>query len=81
MPALVDDCAAQYDWVLLNAPAMSLLPEDQVLVRLTQGVVFVIGASTSFPMVEGAIAELGRDCIVGTVLVGFEERFPPPATR
>ena len=81
MPALVDDCAAHYDWVLLNAPAMSLLTESQVLARLTQGVVFVIGASTSFPIVENAIAEFGRDRIVGTVLLGFEERFPPPSTR
>jgi Mrp family chromosome partitioning ATPase len=81
MPALVDDCAARYDWVLLNAPALSLLPEDPVLARLTQGVVFVIGASTSFPMVENAMAELGRESIVGTLLVGVEERFPPPPTR
>jgi Mrp family chromosome partitioning ATPase len=77
MPALVDDCAALYDWVLLNAPATSLLPEDQVLTRLTQAVVFVIGASTSFPIVESAIAELGRESIIGTVLVGTEEKFPP----
>jgi Mrp family chromosome partitioning ATPase len=79
MPALVDDSAKRYDWVLLNAPAMSRLPESQVLLRVAQGVVFVVGASTSFPRVEAAIEELGRECIIGTVLVGVDERFLPPA--
>jgi hypothetical protein len=49
-----------------------------LVARLVQGVVFVIGAnSTPFPLVERAIADLGRECIIGTVLNGVEERAIP----
>jgi Mrp family chromosome partitioning ATPase len=81
MPALIDDCAGRYDWVLLNAPPTSLLPDAQVLVRLTRGIVFVLGASTSFPIAENAISEIGREFIIGRVLVGFEEHLPTSLTR
>jgi len=67
-----------FDWVLLDTPPVGLLPDAQLLARLTQAVVFVIGAgSTPFPVVEKAIAELGRECIIGTVLTGLEERSIP----
>lgn len=75
MRVLLDECAARFDWVLLDTPPVGLLPDAQLLARLTQAVVFVIGArSTPFPVVEKAIAELGRECIIGTVLNGLEER-------
>jgi len=75
MRVLLDECAARFDWVLLDTPPVGLLPDAQLLARLTQAVVFVIGAgSTPFPEVEKAIAELGRECIIGTVLNGLEER-------
>jgi capsular exopolysaccharide synthesis family protein len=75
MRVLLDECAARFDWVLLDAPPVGLLPDAQLLARLTQAVVFVIGAgSTPFPVVEKAIAELGRERIIGTVLNGLEDR-------
>jgi len=83
MRVLLDECAARFDWVLLDAPPVGLLPDAQLLARLTHTVVFVIGAgSTPFPEVEKAIAELGRECIIGTVLNGLEERtIPANASR
>ena len=78
MRALLDECAARFDWVLLDTPPVGLLPDAQLLARLTHAVVFVIGAgSTPFPVVEKAIAELGRECIIGTVLNGLEDRAIP----
>jgi capsular exopolysaccharide synthesis family protein len=78
MRVLLDECAALFDWVVLDTPPVGLLPDAQLLARLTQAVVFVIGAgSTPFPVVEKAIAELGRECIIGTVLTGLEERAIP----
>lgn len=69
MEQLLDACAAQFDWVLLDTPPVGLMPDAQVLARLTRAVVFVIGAgSTPAATVERAIAELGPDCVIGTVL-------------
>jgi Mrp family chromosome partitioning ATPase len=83
MRVLLDECAALFDWVVLDTPPVGLLPDAQLLARLTQAVVFVIGAgSTPFPVAEKAIAELGRECIIGTILNGLEERtIPANASR
>jgi capsular exopolysaccharide synthesis family protein len=82
MPALLDECASQFDWVLVDTPPVGILPDAQLIARLTQGVVFVIGAgSTPFPVIERAIAELGRECIIGTVLNGVDERAIPSASH
>jgi Mrp family chromosome partitioning ATPase len=78
MGALIEECAAEFDWVLLDTPPIGLLPDAQVLARLTRAVVFVIAAgSTPAATVERAVAELGPDCIIGTVLNRVEERRIP----
>jgi capsular exopolysaccharide synthesis family protein len=74
MRAFVDDFATRFDWVLLDAPPVGLLPDAQVLGRVAQASVFVIRAGvTPYPIVDRAITELGRDCIIGTVLNGVDE--------
>jgi capsular exopolysaccharide synthesis family protein len=75
MRALLDECESRFDWVLLDTPPVGLLPDAQLLARVTRAVVFVIGAgSTPAPVVERAVAELGTECIIGTVLNQVEER-------
>ena len=72
---LLNDCASAYDWVLLDAPPVGLMPDGNVLAKLTKAVVFVIGAGiTSYKIIERAIAEIGRDNIVGTVLNRIDEK-------
>jgi capsular exopolysaccharide synthesis family protein len=74
MRTLLDDCEKRFDWVLLDAPPVGLLPDAQLLSRLTGAVIFVIRAgATPFALAERAIRELGRDCILGTVLNGVDE--------
>lgn len=69
MRKFLDDVAGRFDWVLLDTPPVGLLPDAQVVGRLAQAVVFVIRAGvTSFAAVDKAVADLGRDCIIGTVL-------------
>jgi capsular exopolysaccharide synthesis family protein len=69
MEDLVEQLAAQFDWVLLDAPPVEFMPEAHLLASLTGAVLFVIGAgSTPYPVVNRAIAALGRDRIVGLVL-------------
>lgn len=73
MRKFLDDAASRFDWVLVDTPPIGLLPDAHVLGRLVQASVFVIRAgATPFATVEKAIAELGRDCIIGTVLNGVE---------
>jgi capsular exopolysaccharide synthesis family protein len=78
LAALLEDCAAAFDWVLLDAPPVGLMPDGNLLARLTKAVVFVIGAGTTpHAIVERAIAEIGRDIIVGTVLNRIDARRIP----
>jgi capsular exopolysaccharide synthesis family protein len=73
--AVVDDAAAQFDWVLLDTPPVALLPDAQLVARLTEGVLFVIAAGkTPYALVKHAVDELGVDRIVGTVLNQVDER-------
>lgn len=72
MRALLHDAASQYDWLIVNAPAMSAGSAVSSLVRFTQSVLFVVGAGTPFPVVEKAIAEIGRESMLGTVLTGLD---------
>ena len=72
--ALLDDCAAMFDWVLLDAPPVGLMPDGKVLAKLAKAVVFVIGAGTTpYKLIERAISEIGREAIVGTVLNRIDE--------
>jgi len=69
MGALLEECGRHFDWVVLDTPPVGVLPDAQLLARLAGAVVFVIGAgSTPAAIVERAIAELGSECIIGTVL-------------
>ena len=55
--------------MLLDTPPVGLLPDAQLLARLAGAVIVVIGAgSTPAATVERAVAEIGPECIIGTVL-------------
>jgi len=80
LPALVEQCTAAFDWVLLDAPPAGLMPDGNVLARVVKAVVFVIAAGiTSHRMIERAIAEIGREHIVGIVLNRIDEQQMPAA--
>jgi capsular exopolysaccharide synthesis family protein len=76
--ATVADAASRFDWVLIDTPPVGLLPDAQLIARLTDGVLFVIAADTTpYALVKRCIAELGADRIVGTVLNRVERRALP----
>ena len=72
MGALLGQCAARYEWVLVDAPADSQF----ALGTLVHGAVFVIDSSTPFPVVGKAMTELGADRVVATILIGLEDATP-----
>jgi capsular exopolysaccharide synthesis family protein len=75
LQAVVGDAAAQGDWVLLDTPPVSLLPDAQHVASVSEGVVFVIAAGTTpYPSIQRAIATIGAERILGTVLNGVDGR-------
>jgi capsular exopolysaccharide synthesis family protein len=72
---VVVDAAKHFDWVLIDTPPVGLLPDAQLVARLSDAVLFVIAAgSTPFALVQRAVADLGPDRIVGTVLNRVDKR-------
>jgi protein-tyrosine kinase len=69
MRALLEDSAKVFDWVLLDAPPVGIMPDANLVAGLTQGVIFVLAAgSTPYKLVERAVTAIGREAIVGVVL-------------
>jgi non-specific protein-tyrosine kinase len=80
MRVLLERSAAAFDWVLIDAVPVGFMPDAQLLARLTRAVLFVIAAnSTPHLLVSRAIAEIGAECVIGTVLNRLEERDIPAA--
>jgi protein-tyrosine kinase len=78
MRSLLQEAASRFDWVILDTPPIGLLPDANLMRGLADGVLFVIGAgSTGYQQVRRAIAELGQDCILGTVLNRVETASMP----
>ena len=80
MRLLLEQFAATFDWVLIDTAPVGFMPDAQLLARLTRAVLFVIAAnSTPHRLVSRAIAELGPECVVGTVLNCVEAHNIPAA--
>ncbi len=55
-----------------------MIPDANLLARLTNAVLFVIAAgSTPHTLVERAISDIGRDYLIGTVLNRVDDRSLP----
>ena len=78
MKAVLAEAASRFDWVIIDTPPVGLLPDAQLLARLADGVLVVIGAGrTPYTMVQRVINELGPERIIGTVLNRVEETSVP----
>jgi len=78
MKAVIAEAVARFDWVILDTPPVGLMPDAQLLARLADGVVVVIGAgATPYTLVQRVVSELGADQIIGTVLNRVDEATVP----
>lgn len=78
MEQLLADAAASFDWVLLDAPPFGVVVDAALLVRLVRAAIVVISAgSTQYASIEKAVAQLGREYVVGAVLNRAEENPTP----
>jgi capsular exopolysaccharide synthesis family protein len=74
MRALVERCAETFDFVLLDAPPVAMMPDARLLANLTRAVLFVIAArSTPHPIVARALSEFDAESVIGTVLNRMSE--------
>jgi protein-tyrosine kinase len=79
---ILAECTARFDWVLVDTPPLGSGSDAQLLARFVQGVIFVIRAGVApYHVVERAIAQLGRESIIGTVLNGVDEASVPEALK
>lgn len=81
MGSLLKDAAARFDWVVVDTPPVGLLPDANLLARLTDAVVFVVAAgATPYAMVQRAVAAIGPERIMGVVLNRAADSVMPHST-
>jgi protein-tyrosine kinase len=81
MEDLIDKRVDQFDWVLLDAAPVPFMPDARLLARIIGAVLFVIAAgSTPYPLVDKAMAALGPESVIGTVLNRVANEAIPGAT-
>jgi Mrp family chromosome partitioning ATPase len=58
-----------FEWVIIDTPPVGLLPDANLLASFADGAVVVVGAGeTPYPLVQKAIAAVGKDKLLGVVL-------------
>ncbi len=73
MQRILEDAAAAFDWVILDAPPVGPLADATLLSRIADGTLFVVRAGrTHYSLVQRGIEALGRERILGVVLNGVE---------
>lgn len=78
MRRLIDEAKELFDWVILDTPPLTLLPDAHLLSSLVDGVVLVIRANaTPHELVKRAVDVIGRKRIAGVVLNRADARVQP----
>ena len=76
---VIRQTASHFDWVLIDTPPISLLPDAQHVAAVSDGTLLVIGAgSTPYKDIQRAIASIGAERIVGTLLNRADKRLLRP---
>lgn len=69
MRAIITQARDQFDWVIVDTPPVGLISDASLMASLVDGVLLVIGASsTPYAAVKRAVSEFGADRILGVVL-------------
>lgn len=69
MRQLLEEARDAFDWVIIDTPPVVLLPDANLLASMADAVVLVVKAeSTSYDLVNRALAAIGRERVLGVVL-------------
>jgi capsular exopolysaccharide synthesis family protein len=72
------DAAAKFDWVIIDAPPVALLPDAALFASMVESVVLVVAAGVApYRVVNRAVEALGRQKIAGVVLNRIERSGSP----
>ncbi|MPY91434.1 MAG: polysaccharide biosynthesis tyrosine autokinase [Luteitalea sp.] len=69
MRQLIEEARLKFDWVVIDTPPVTLMPDAKLLAGMVDAVVLVVGAAhASFDIVKQAAKTIGRKKILGVVL-------------
>jgi Mrp family chromosome partitioning ATPase len=69
MRRVLAEAAEAFEWVIVDTPPVTVLPDANLLASMVDAAVLVVGAGrTPYASVQRAIAGVGRDRILGVVL-------------
>lgn len=78
MRRIVADAGSRYDWVILDTPPVTLLPDASLLAAMVDVAVLVVGAGrTPLALVQKAVDTIGREKVMGVVLNRVERQHYP----
>jgi capsular exopolysaccharide synthesis family protein len=69
MALILDEAAANFDWVIVDTPPVVLLPDTNLLAGMVDVAIVVIRAGrTGYDLVDRAVHAVGRQRVLGVVL-------------
>jgi Mrp family chromosome partitioning ATPase len=69
MQRVIEEASSRYDWVLVDTPPVGLLPDAGLLAAMVDTALLVVHAGvTPYPLIQRAVAAIGRERIIGVVL-------------
>jgi capsular exopolysaccharide synthesis family protein len=78
MALILDEAAANFDWVIVDTPPVVLLPDTNLLAGMVDVAVVVIKAGqTGYDLVDRAVQAVGRQRVLGVVLNHVEDKDLP----
>ena len=73
MKRIVEDAAAQFDWVIVDSPPVGVLADAHLVAETVDAAILVVRAGvTRFEDLEAAAEALGQDHVLGIVLNAVE---------
>jgi protein-tyrosine kinase len=75
MQQVLKDAREAFDWIILDTPPVTLLPDASLLASIVDGAVLVVRAeSTPVDLVKRAVEGIGRQKLLGVLLNGAKTR-------
>jgi capsular exopolysaccharide synthesis family protein len=75
MAAILEDAAAQFDWVIIDTPPVGLLSDARLLAAMADVALIVVGSGTTpCGAVQRAVDAIGRERVLGVVLNRADEK-------
>ena len=79
MKRILQEAAGRFDWVIMDAPPVGLLPDANLMAGEVDGTLLVVRAErTQYPAIQNAVEVIGRDRLLGVVLNAVDHHAAAP---